>query len=363
MIELAILSLLGLGFLAGPFPLEMLMGNIGLAEEDENEDADIQTITDDMQQTGSASANDIETHSGHDRIFGHSGEDLITSGAGNDAVFAGDDADIVFGQEGNDFLRGGAGEDLLVAGTGSDTLYGDAGDDILFGADILNEMEVAESTRSGELPSFLLTSAYEVGQADTLDGGVGSDTLVAGSNDVVHTGLGNDVVTTGYWMEDGETAHVTDFDRNEDVLVYLYDGENEVPTVEFINGPNDDAQLMIDGSAVLTVEGVDYTQLTPDHVFLTPREVMADPPNSMIKTGTDEANLIELGDGNDKAFGRDGNDRLFGGLGNDSLYGSNDDDLVIGQAGDDFLRGGNDDDIIIGGSGNDYIHGDTGQNI
>jgi Ca2+-binding RTX toxin-like protein len=363
MIELAILSLLGLGFLAGPFPLEMLMGNIGLAEEDENEDADIQTITDDMQQTGSASANDIETHSGHDRIFGRSGEDLITSGARNDAVFAGDDADIVFGQEGNDFLRGGAGEDLLVAGTGSDTLYGDAGDDILFGADILNEMEVAESTRSGELPSFLLTSTYEVGQADTLDGGVGSDTLVAGSNDVVHTGLGNDVVTTGYWMEDGETAHVTDFDRNEDVLVYLYDGENEVPTVEFINGPNDDAQLMIDGSAVLTVEGVDYTQLTPDHVFLTPREVMADPPNSMIKTGTDEANLIELGDGNDKAFGRDGNGRLFGGLGNDSLYGSDDDDLVIGQASDDFLRGGNDDDIIIGGSGNDYIHGDTGQDI
>lgn len=164
-------------------------------------------------------------------------------------------------------------------------------------------------------------------------------------------------------MEDGETAHVTDFDRNEDVLVYLYDGDNEVPTVEFINGPNDDAQLMIDGSAVLTVEGVDYTQLTPDHVFLTPREVMADPPNSMIKTGTDEANLIELGDGNDKAFGRDGNDRLFGGLGNDSLYGSDDDDLVIGQACDDFLRGGNDDDIIIGGSGNDYIHGDTGQDI
>jgi len=181
LIELAILSLLGLGFLAGPFPLEMLMGNIGLAEEDENEDADIQTITDDMQQTASASANDIETHSGHDRIFGGSGEDLITSGTGNDAVFAGDDADIVFGQEGNDFLRGGAGEDLLVAGTGSDTLYGDIGDDNLFGADILNEMEVAETTRSGELPSFLLTSAYEVGQADTLDGGVGSDTLVAGS--------------------------------------------------------------------------------------------------------------------------------------------------------------------------------------
>ena len=156
MIELAILSLLGLGFLAGPFPFEMLMGSIGAAEEDE--DADIQTLTDDMQQTGTASANDIETHNGHDRIFARSGEDLITSGAGNDAVFAGDDADIVFGQEGNDFLRGGADEDLLVAGAGSDTLYGDAGDDILFGADILNEMEVAESTRSGELPSFLLTS-------------------------------------------------------------------------------------------------------------------------------------------------------------------------------------------------------------
>jgi hypothetical protein len=116
----------------------------------------------------------------------------------------------------------------------------------LFGADILNEMEVAESTRSVELLSFLLTSAYEVGEADTLHGGVRSATIFAGSNDVVHTGLGNDVVTTGYWMEDGETAHVTDLDRNEDALIYLYYGGNEVPTVELINGLNDDAQLMID---------------------------------------------------------------------------------------------------------------------
>ena len=69
-------------------------------------------------------------------------------------------------------------------------------------------MEVAESTRSGELPSFLLTLSYVVGEADTLHGDVGPNTIVAGSNDVVHTGLGNDVVKTGYWMEDGETAHV-----------------------------------------------------------------------------------------------------------------------------------------------------------
>ena len=81
----------------------------------------------------------IETHSGHDRIFGRLGQDQITIGAGNAAVFAGDDANIVFGQEGNDFLRCSADEDLRVAGTGSDTLYGDTGDDILFGADILKK--------------------------------------------------------------------------------------------------------------------------------------------------------------------------------------------------------------------------------
>jgi len=127
-----------------------------------------------------------------------------------------------------------------------------------------------------------------------------------------------------------------------------------VPTVEYINGPNDGAQLMIDGSAVLTVEYVENTQLTPDHVFLTPHEVTAVPTNTMIKTGIDQANIFELGDGNDKAFDRDGNDGLFGGLGNDLLYGSGDDDLVISQAGIDFLRGG---------SGNDYIHGDAGHDI
>jgi hypothetical protein len=80
----------------------MQLGNIGAAEEDEN--ADIQTINDDMQQTGSASANDIETHNGHDRIFGRSGEDPVTSGAVNNAVFADDDADIVFSQKGNNFF-------------------------------------------------------------------------------------------------------------------------------------------------------------------------------------------------------------------------------------------------------------------
>ena len=93
MIELAILSLLGLGILSGPFPFDMLMGN----SDETDEDADIQTTLDYMQQTGTAGPNDIETHNGHDRIFGRAGEDLITSGAGNDAVFAGDDADIVFG--------------------------------------------------------------------------------------------------------------------------------------------------------------------------------------------------------------------------------------------------------------------------
>ena len=127
-----------------------------------------------------------------------------------------------------------------------------------------------------------------------------------------------------------------------------------MPTVEYINGPNDGAQLMIDGSAVLTVEYVENTQLKPDHVFLTPHEVTADPTNTMIKTGIDQANIFELGHGNDKAFDRDGNDGLFGGLGNDLLYGSGDDDLVISQAGIDFLRGG---------SGNDYIHGDAGHDI
>ena len=93
MIELVILSLLRLGILSGPFPFDILMGN----SDETDEVADIQTTLDDMKKTGTAGPNDIETHNGHDRIFGRAGEDLITSGAGNDAVFAGDDADIVFG--------------------------------------------------------------------------------------------------------------------------------------------------------------------------------------------------------------------------------------------------------------------------
>jgi Ca2+-binding RTX toxin-like protein len=75
------------------------------------------------------------------------------------------------GNDGNDVLFGDAGDDWLVGGTGSDHLYGGTGNDILNADDNLN-------TDNGlnDVPD---TGAYDV--ADTVYGGGGLDTMIAGS--------------------------------------------------------------------------------------------------------------------------------------------------------------------------------------
>lgn len=70
--------------------------------------------------------------------------------------------------------------------------------------------------------------------------------------------------------------------------------------------------------------------------------------------GTNSANVIGGGPGNDALWGEGGNDTLNGGSWNDHLY---------GQAGNDSLSGGIDDDFIRGGIGNDTLNGDAGLDL
>lgn len=97
--------------------------------------------------------------------------------------------------------------------------------------------------------SFLLTSAYEVGKAATLHGGVGCDTIFAGSNDIVDTGEGVGTLLTGFWMDGLAAATVVDFDPAEDVLVYQYDHLHQRPSLRLKT-----AQIMVDGRATLVIE-------------------------------------------------------------------------------------------------------------
>ena len=99
--------------------------------------------------------------------------------------------------------------------------------------------------------------------------------------------------------------------------------------------------------------------------------------------GTDDAESIDTGMGNDVVCAGDGDDTInggpssdttstkyidgeggkdtiYGGWGDDVLEGSGNGDQIYGYGGDDLIRGNSGDDILGGGEGNDDLHGEKG---
>lgn len=70
--------------------------------------------------------------------------------------------------------------------------------------------------------------------------------------------------------------------------------------------------------------------------------------------GTDSADVLIGGVGNDVLYGYGGADTLQGGPGDDVLAGHAGNDILRGDGGDDYLLGGAGDDTIDGGSGTDW---------
>ncbi len=81
--------------------------------------------------------------------------------------------------------------------------------------------------------------------------------------------------------------------------------------------------------------------------------------NDFIYGGTGN-DTIYGGAGNDSIYGGDGTDVLFGGTGNDSIDGGLGNDTIYGDAGDDSINGGDGSDMLFGGMGNDNIEGGLG---
>lgn len=78
----------------------------------------------------------------------------------------------------------------------------------------------------------------------------------------------------------------------------------------------------------------------------------------LVRGGSGNDVLVNLGAAPVRFFGDDGEDRLIGGRGADLLDGGSGDDVLTGNAGDDQLDGGYGADQLLGGAGNDTLHGD-----
>jgi Ca2+-binding RTX toxin-like protein len=254
MLAFALLGLLGIGLV------------VNLLDDGDEDSFD---TNDGELAQGSGGDDLIETGGGDDSVFAGAGDDVILTGDGDDRAFGGAGDDLIVGEADDDFLRGGAGDDLIFGGAGEDELNGDVGDDVIVGADIIDARGIVEATETSiqtgdpltedQLNAFIDLRA-DTGEADTLNGGVGSDVMIAGNNDVVDTGAGEDIVNLGQWVAPGAPVQITGFNPFQDDIVYTYEGGTE-PDVSFGEDDNGTATLTVDGEIVAYFENADFFDL------------------------------------------------------------------------------------------------------
>lgn len=334
-----------------------------------------------------ANAIAITIAGGNDVLLSGSGKDIVIGDiggcdpgvlrGGNDTIDAGLGSDLVVGDlrfaetpgaygaaeltGGNDSLSGGEGVDVVVGDVrsgllasfigGNDTLLGNAGNDTEFGDAVSLD---------------LLTTGFTNGRGgdDTLNGNADNDVLIGdvgnirsghfqGGNDALFGGLGDDRLV-GDFNQVGAAAVVA---GGDDFL----DGGFGNDTIEGGQGL-DTAGFGADLAAVTVDLAAGSATGQGTDVLVAIENIQGSALGDTLR-GNGGGNDIFGGDGNDLIEGREGNDQLIGEAGNDTIDGGSGSDFMTGGAGDDVLRGGAGDDALIGGTGNDRLSGGSGGDV
>ena len=263
------------GLYGGP-GADLLVGG-----EDDEDDAD--------DLYGDGGNDELQGGGGHDSLYGGSGEDRLFGGPGRDLLEGGGENDWLFGETGDDTLRGEAGNDRLAGGGGNDLLSGAAGDDSLAGG----------------------------GGDDTLAGGPGQDWLKGGPGAdryLLQSGDGDDLI------EDSSGADRIRFGPG-------IGPEDLSATIESYNGALD--AIRIDygrGDSVLIAQGlvgaIPLLEFSDGTIRNTLDLIGGPSSDSKAVVGTDYADSLYGGAGDDVFVSGSGSDHLYGGTGGDSyLFG------------------------------------------
>jgi Ca2+-binding RTX toxin-like protein len=333
---------------------------------------------------GNAGADIIMGSPEDDIIRGSAGEDLLVGGGGNDTILGGPDDDVILGQGGADKLDGDDGRDLVLGGDGDDTISGGAGDDGWKdgnneNARTANNNDGYARARSIPGPPAWVTALNLENQKvglfggngnDTIDGGDGADDISgdAGSDKLVggaghdsllgdhedktpEGGAGTDAWQAGptttagidFTASDIEKVDTTGLDAKEPTKIrgdyqpgasgdWKFAVIHPDPTGDVIEGPFGDF-----GPFAFN-DSIDLSGWTTDSTSGV--QIITGGGNDNL-VGSDKADVLEAGPGNDTLVARGGRDYLGGDK--DFL------DRITGAAGDDLLSGGGDGDLIEGG--------------
>ncbi len=276
-------------------------------------------------------ANDnIQANGGDDEVFGYYGDDVIQGGDGNDTIFGGSNhnpsysrLESEYGNDGNDIISGGAGNDILYGESGNDFLNGDVGNDLLDGG-------VGNNTLVGGEGNDLLINTNGI-----VDGGADTDTLIANYSQL-NNGAGVDV---GY--------------NNQNAIFSRLNGSKllDYSNIERFNLTGTQyADVLRGGAGNDTLIGGDGKDLLID-------------TNGIVDGGADTdtliANYSQLNNGAGVDVGYNNQNAIFSRLNGSKLldYSNIERFNLTGTQYADVLRGGAGNDTLIGGDGNDVLNG------
>ena len=311
-------------------------------------------------------------------VIGSGQGDVLRAGRNGSTLLGGGGGDVLYGGAGDDTLDGGEGDDQFYVGVGADKVTGGAGSDTLHlvagAAGLTADLGQLWSGGQGTVNGAAIVGVERLGvitasdQGDTvvvgagyadrvvLDGLSGDDTLAGGSgSDVIYGGLGQDSIDGGA----GDDFRSIDLD---DRLVVGGSGKDIVIFERNTLGSTainvDLRNLWTGGSGFFN--GLEVRGVEKFEAFKTSN---ADDTVTVGAGLADAGISVELGAGDDRAYGGVGNDNFSGGDGADTLYGGAGSDGLVGGLGIDHLYGedGNDrlsmsdGDIVDGGAGIDTI--------
>lgn len=297
-------------------------------------------------------------NSGNIEIGGQSIGQFFFHG-GNDRYFGGAGRDYILGLEGNDILDGGADLDVLLGGSGNDSLIGGDGDDILGG------------DRGDD---YLLGGKGN----DLLNGGEGNDRLEGGSGaDSFVGGLGIDTViysqslaavsinlTRGAAALDTPLGSEAVGDRFEGVENVIGSRHNDIlsgtdEANDLFGGFGNDLLFGDLGDDILDGD-VGTDTVSYDNSSGLVRVTLADAARGIASSaagGEAEGDtLVSI----ENLIGSNFADSLIGNSGRNTLQGANGDDTISGLDGTDIIVGGIGNDNLFGGNQNDTLNGGDG---
>lgn len=239
----------------------------------------------------------LDTGAGNDIALGLAGDDRISGGEGNDLLHGGAGDDVLEGNTGNDVVYGGWGADQLTGGTGNDQLFGEWGGDVYIYQHGHGEVIIDDEHRvysvgdAGERPQLAARR-----EGEDLKG----DIIIDDAPNILAFGQGI---------------------RPEDLR---YSERNGDLVIEFVNQPGD--RVILKGyeprratqtRSVDIIRFADGTEVVAETFEPTGKTATIGDEGGVLQ-GTQFADTLIGGDGDDKLNGMAGADRLVGGVGSDT---------------------------------------------